>query len=249
MSMKSLRELIRETTIEEIEAIKTAEELNIQVMFYLEAHQQLISQKVETYLSTYYNIIEELKIAWSKNDLETVKTLTGELKLATDKIIIEKLWAIAYEVSDSLDKQYLKKIVCNSCRIFNYKQQDLFQKKLSESLANKIFEVIEYNFYNFINYRQKEIKKIYDENNERLAELDKIEESSMQQEPIVKPKITGSLTAKTVVDLLEEDGWEFARHGKGSHDIYTKDGQITVVSNHGNDIKKGLECYYKRLIS
>lgn len=249
MSMKSLRELIRETTIEEIQSVKTIEELNIQVMFYLDAHQQLISQRVEAYLSTYYNIIEELKIAWSKNDLETVKLLTGELKLATDKIIIEKLWAIAYEVSDSLDTVYLKKIVCNSCRMFNYKQQDLFQKKLSESLANKIFEVIEYNFYNFINYRQKEIKKIYDENNERLAEIE-AEISMQQEEPMVKPKLLdGSLTPKAVVDLLEEDGWEFARHGKGSHDIYKKDGQVAVVSNHGGDVKKSLECYYKKLIS
>lgn len=248
MSMKSLRELIRETTIEEIQSVKTVEELNIQVMFYLDAHQQLISQKVETYLSTYYNIIEELKIAWSKNDLETVKLLTGKLKLATDKIIIDRCWAIAYEVSDNLDAVYLRKIICNSCRIFNYKQQDLFQKKLSESLANKIFEVIEYNFDNFVNYRQKEIKKIYDENNERLAEI-KAESSIQQEEPTVKPKITGSLKPKAVVDLLEEDGWEFARHGKGSHDIYKKDGQVAVVSNHGGDVKKSLECYYKKLIS
>lgn len=248
MSMKNLRELVREATIEEIEAIKTVEELNIQVMFYLDAHQQLISQRVEAYLSTYYNIIEELKIAWSKNDLETVKLLTGELKLATDKIIIDRCWAIAYEVSDNLDTVYLRKIICSSCRIFNYKQQDLFQKKLNESLANKIFEVIEYNFDNFVNYRQKEIKKIYDENNERLAELE-AEISIQQEEPTVKPKITGSLKPKAVVDLLEEDGWEFARHGKGSHDIYKKDGQVAVVSNHGNDFKKGLGCYYKKLIS
>lgn len=248
MSMKSLRELIREATIEEIEAIKTVEELNIQVMFYLDAHQQLISQKVEAYLSTYYNIIEELKIAWSKNDLETVKLLTGKLKLATDKIIIDRCWSIAYEVSDNLDTVYLRKIICSSCKIFNYKQQDLFQKKLNESLANKIFEVIEYNFDNFVNYRQKEIKKIYDENNERLAELE-AEISMQQEEPTVKPKITGSLKPKAVVDLLEEDGWEFARHGKGSHDIYKKDGQVAVVSNHGGDVKKSLECYYKKLIS
>ncbi|WP_017495583.1 type II toxin-antitoxin system HicA family toxin [Flavobacterium sp. WG21] len=38
------------------------------------------------------------------------------------------------------------------------------------------------------------------------------------------------------------NGWKFLRQGKGSHEIYEKDGKQVVIPNHGSkEIGKGLE--------
>ncbi|CAI2768530.1 MULTISPECIES: type II toxin-antitoxin system HicA family toxin [Flavobacterium] len=38
------------------------------------------------------------------------------------------------------------------------------------------------------------------------------------------------------------NGWVFLRQGKGSHEIYEKDGKQVVIPNHGSkEIGKGLE--------
>jgi mRNA interferase HicA len=38
------------------------------------------------------------------------------------------------------------------------------------------------------------------------------------------------------------NGWIFVRQGKGSHEIYQKDGKQVVIPNHGSkEIGKGLE--------
>ena len=37
-------------------------------------------------------------------------------------------------------------------------------------------------------------------------------------------------------------GWQFLRHGKGSHEIYEKNGKQVVIPNHGpKELGKGLE--------
>lgn len=37
-------------------------------------------------------------------------------------------------------------------------------------------------------------------------------------------------------------GWILVRHGKGSHDVYMKDGIQVIIPNHGSkEMAKGLE--------
>ncbi len=41
---------------------------------------------------------------------------------------------------------------------------------------------------------------------------------------------------------IKRKGWVFRRHGKGSHEIYEKDGRQVTVPNHGSkELGKGLE--------
>jgi predicted RNA binding protein YcfA (HicA-like mRNA interferase family) len=42
--------------------------------------------------------------------------------------------------------------------------------------------------------------------------------------------------------LIKRNGWKILRQGKGSHEIWQKDGQKVVIPNHGaKEIPTGLE--------
>lgn len=44
------------------------------------------------------------------------------------------------------------------------------------------------------------------------------------------------------IRLARKNGWDFDRQGKGSHEIYVKDGQQVTIPNHGSkELGKGLE--------
>lgn len=41
---------------------------------------------------------------------------------------------------------------------------------------------------------------------------------------------------------IKKQGWVFLRQGKGSHEIYEKDGKKVTIPNHGSkEMPKGLE--------
>lgn len=49
------------------------------------------------------------------------------------------------------------------------------------------------------------------------------------------------------IRLAKRNGWEFLRQGKGSHEIYIKDGVEVVIPNHGaKELGKGLELKLKK---
>lgn len=44
------------------------------------------------------------------------------------------------------------------------------------------------------------------------------------------------------IRLAKRKGWKFLRQGKGSHEIYEKDGVQVIIPNHGSkELGKGLE--------
>ncbi|VDH16087.1 YcfA-like protein [Algoriella xinjiangensis] len=46
---------------------------------------------------------------------------------------------------------------------------------------------------------------------------------------------------------IKRKGWVFLRQGKGSHEIYEKDGKQEVVPNHGSkEMGKGLELKLRK---
>ena len=54
-----------------------------------------------------------------------------------------------------------------------------------------------------------------------------------------------SYSAREMKKLLQERGYSRKRYGRGSHQIYAdEEGNITVISNHGTDIKNGLKHSY-----
>ena len=41
---------------------------------------------------------------------------------------------------------------------------------------------------------------------------------------------------------IRRSGWQFLRHGKGSHEIWEKKGKMVVIPNHGaKEMPTGLE--------
>lgn len=46
---------------------------------------------------------------------------------------------------------------------------------------------------------------------------------------------------------IKRKGWKFIRQGKGSHEIYGKDGKEVSVPNHGSkELGKGLEMKLRK---
>ena len=50
------------------------------------------------------------------------------------------------------------------------------------------------------------------------------------------------MKSKELIREALRNGWVFLRQGKGSHEIYQKEGKQVVIPNHGSkEIGKGLE--------
>ena len=49
------------------------------------------------------------------------------------------------------------------------------------------------------------------------------------------------------IRLAKRKGWKFLRQGKGSHEIYEKEGKQVVIPNHGSkELGRGLESKLKK---
>ena len=49
------------------------------------------------------------------------------------------------------------------------------------------------------------------------------------------------------IRLAKHNGWQFLRQGKGSHEIYEKNGYQVSIPNHGSkELGKGLEKKLKK---
>jgi mRNA interferase HicA len=58
-----------------------------------------------------------------------------------------------------------------------------------------------------------------------------------------KPKMKSS----EFIREATKNGWQFLRQGKGSHEIYEKNGKQVVIPNHGSkELGKGLELKLRR---
>ncbi len=49
------------------------------------------------------------------------------------------------------------------------------------------------------------------------------------------------------IRLIKKNGWVFIRQGKGSHEIWGKDGKLEPIPNHGSkEMPKGLELSLRK---
>lgn len=47
--------------------------------------------------------------------------------------------------------------------------------------------------------------------------------------------------------MAKREGWKFVRHGKGSHELYEKEGVVVIIPNHGTkEMPKGLEMKLRK---
>lgn len=45
-----------------------------------------------------------------------------------------------------------------------------------------------------------------------------------------------------LIRIAKRNGWKFKRQGKGSHEVWTKDGNEIIIPNHGaKEIPPGLQ--------
>ena len=92
-----------------------------------------------------------------------------------------------------------------------------------------------------ISLYQKYADKINSEVDSKEKELAKVRQD-------IKEMKDRSYNVREMKKLLQERGYSRKRNGKGSHQIYAdEEGNITVVSNHGTDVKNGLKHSYLKL--
>ncbi len=49
------------------------------------------------------------------------------------------------------------------------------------------------------------------------------------------------------IKLAKRSGWQFLRQGKGSHEIYIKNGVEVIIPNHGaKELGRGLELKLRK---
>lgn len=49
------------------------------------------------------------------------------------------------------------------------------------------------------------------------------------------------------IRLTKRNGWRFQRQGKGSHEVWEKDGDVVIIPNHpAKELPKGLEKSLKK---
>ncbi len=55
------------------------------------------------------------------------------------------------------------------------------------------------------------------------------------------------MKSREFIREIKRKGWKFLRQGKGSHEIYEKNGQTVSVPNHGSkEMGKGIELELRK---
>ncbi len=55
------------------------------------------------------------------------------------------------------------------------------------------------------------------------------------------------MKSREFIREIKRKGWKFLRQGKGSHEIYEKNGQTVSVPNHGSkEMGKGIELKLRK---
>lgn len=102
------------------------------------------------------------------------------------------------------------------------------------SLIEEYFDELDLNIHSY----QKYVDKVNSEVDSKEKELARVKQD-------IKELKDKSYSVREMKKLLQERGYSRKRYGKGSHQIYAdEEGNITVVANHGTDIKNGLKHNY-----
>lgn len=265
------RQLVNNITKELLGEIQTKEELLIAIEYTCDklrievrkvATEYILTvlEEGEQMLEDYMDILKRREKMLYKFDessckenremLEEAIQLTEKFRKYANKL--HKLPVLKY---DRKELNVLREILIESiCRISqSLKEYDILEELLVQRLAITIEEeeeslaklfkedlhVLVDKFNNILIKNNELTTRMYDMGEEILKRYNKEKQTRKE----LKDR---TLTHKEVITMLNENGYELKRNGKGSHLIFSDDkGETIVVSNHGTkDVKKGLRLKY-----
>ena len=276
-NLKSQKAWVREILNKQYEDIKTMEELEIARELYLDLYEYIMSSKLTEILiariEELQDVLETIKVYlraerfYLERGEDVPYDISSEHQQYKDKWnnLIDKyldidLGKIIEEVSKDLSQTSLSlsdgilTVFKLNIRAKFYTENKLFPsikdrgssvfKEFNSEFRDEVCRLIEEYFDELdinINSYQKYVDKIDSEVVSTEKELLKVRQD-------IKEMKDKSYSVREMKKLLQERGYSRKRNGKGSHQIYAdEEGNITVISNHGADIKTGLKSNYLKL--
>lgn len=276
-NLKLQKSWIRDILNKQYEEIRTMEELEIARELYLDLYEYIMSAKLTEILiariEELQDVLETIKVYlraerfYLERGEDVPYDISSEHKRYREEwySLIEKhseidLGEIIEEVSKDLSQTSLSlsdgilTVFKLNIRAKFYTENKLFPsikdrgasvfKEFNSEFRDEVCRLIEEYFDELdqnINSYQKYVDKIDSEVEYTEKELFKVKQD-------IKEMKDKSYSVREMKKLLQERGYTRKRNGKGSHQIYAdEEGNITVISNHGTDIKTGLKSSYLKL--
>lgn len=273
-NLKSQKAWIRDILNKQYKEIRTLEELEIARELYLDLYEYVMSSKLTEILiariEELQDVLETIKVYlraerfYLEKGEDVPEGISSEHERYREKwySLIDKhseidLGAVVKEVSKELESTSL--ILSDGIlTVFklNIRAKFYVDNKLFPSIKDRGAKV----FHEFNSELKDEIcnliEQYYDELDCNISlyqnYLDKIDSEVISTEKElarvkqdIKELKDKSYSVREMKRLLKERGYSRKRNGKGSHEVYAdEEGNITVVSNHGTDVKNGLKHIY-----
>ena len=276
-NLKLQKNWVRTILNKQYEDINTLEELEIARELYLELYEYVMSSKLTEILidriEELQDVLENIKVYlraerfYLERGKDVPENISSEHEKYKEKwhSLIEKhseidLGAVVEQVAKELESTSL--ILSDGIlTVFklNLRAKFYVDNKLFPSIKDRGASV----FHEFNSEFKDEICRLIEEYFDELDinislyqnYVDKIDsemESKQKELARVKQDIKEmkdkSYSVREMKKLLKERGYSRKRNGKGSHEVFEdEEGNITVVSNHGTDVKNGLKHSYLKL--
>ena len=241
------KQFIQNVTKELLGNIKSREELFLAMDYLIELLRQEIRKSLSDYiipiLEEGWDLIEELKLLIVEQD-------KLKYKLPCEEVYnnLEAINNVIREISDFLfterrigqvkfDRSYLYTIldtiaIASAEVLPSRREHEIGFNRITMRWNETLQE--EYN-----SYRMELINDILDI---RDTFKDKEVNHEKQRKKQLKDK---SYSAKEVISMLKDQGYELERTGKGSHQVFKNEkGETVIISNHKTDVKTGLKNKY-----
>ena len=276
-NLKSQKAWIRGILNKQYEEINTLEELEIARDLYLDLYEYVMSSKLTEILidriEELQDVLDTIKVYLRAERfyLERGEDVPEDLSSEHEKYkeewnnLIDKyldidLGAVVEEVAKELSQTSLSlSDAILSVFKLNIRAQFYTENKLFPSIQGRGGKV----FHEFNSEFKDEICRLIEEYFDELdininsyqqyvdkvsSEVVSTEKALARVKQDIKEMKDRSYNVREMKKLLKERGYSRKRYGRGSHEIYADEsGNITVVSNHGTDVKNGLKHSYLKL--
>ena len=273
-NLKSQKAWVRTILNKQYEEIRTLEELEIARELYMDLYEYIMSSKLTEILidriEELQDVLDVIKVYlraerfYLERGEDVPEDVSSEHKRYREEwySLIEKhseidLDEVVEEVSKELSQTSLilsdgiLSVFKLNIRAKFYTENKLFPSikergasvfhEFNEEFKVEICNLIEQYFDELdcnISYYQKYVDNIDAAVKSKEKELAEVKQD-------IKELKDKSYTVREMKKLLKERGYSRKRYGKGCHEIFgDENGNITVISNHKADIKKGLKNNY-----
>ena len=276
-NLKLQKTWVREILNKQYTEIQTLEELEIARELYLDLYEYIMSSKLTEILidriEELQDVLENIKVYlrterfYLEKGEDIPEDISSEHQQYKDKWnnLIDKyldidLGEVVEEVAKELSQTSLSlsdgilSVFKLNIRAKFYTENKLLPsikergtsvfKEFNEEFKVEICNLIE-EYFDELDININSYQKYIDQIDSEVGYTEKELARAKQDIKELKDK---SYSVREMKKLLQERGYSRKRNGKGSHQIYEdEEGNITVVSNHGTDVKKGLKHSYLKL--